>query len=304
MKSRRDVKSCFKLLGRVANIAERSRTRHYHAVEDVSFDVYQRLYQSTPMFGDALAPATLFNPANPVDDETFPTFVTVYLRPSEWSRIITDQTESGPVLLIKQIPGDEEYRALSLFFHPDRQPRHSRFGGLNRTENEFVIKPDGTMSTLLNAAYDLWKDTTRSSLLVQEPYNSMVDDDDEFAQRSRSHADGLRLFSIWFRIYNNAKAAMVPSNVSFAEIHHYVNTQPQREEPLIDAPEFSSQSDDDDEFAEMNEMGLIFHAQHLAQRKRGRPRKKAASEDEDSEDENSNESGDGETGESGDERQS
>ena len=72
-------------------------------------------------------------------------------------------------------------------------------------------------------------------------------------------------------------------------MHHFVNTTPEREE---EEPEVESSDDlnDDEEWARMGDIGIIYHAKNLAGKKlkRGRPGiadKRVESEDsEDSED--------------------
>jgi hypothetical protein len=159
--SREERKSVFKLLKRVAKIALKERGRRFYVTTEAEFDVIKRVYEGTPMVGAVLDPVTLLNPTLPATIDTFPLFVTIYLRPNKWPKVITNQIESGlpPTLLIKQIPGDEEYRALSLLFHPDRtRPRESSDFG----DTTFKVKPNAAMDTLLNAGYDLWKETVRS----------------------------------------------------------------------------------------------------------------------------------------------
>jgi hypothetical protein len=271
--SREERKSVFKLLKRVAKIALKERGRRFYVTTEAEFDVFKRLYEGTPMVGAALDPATLLNPTLPATIETFPYFVTIYLRPNKWPKVITNQAASGlpPILLIKQIPGDEEYRALSLLFHPDRtRPRESSVSD----GDTFKVKPNAAMATLLNAGYDLWKPTVRSRLLAEEPYDSLTADDNEFAKRSQSHANALELFGSWFRITCQASNAMVPGNRSMAEMHHFVNTIPEREEDSEEPEVESSDSDnDDEEWARMPDIGIIYHAKNLAEKKPGRPRK-------------------------------
>ena len=143
----------FKLLKRVAKIALKERDRRVYATTEAEFDYFKTLYEGTQMVGAVLDPATLLNPTLPATIDTFPYFVTIYLRPNKWPKVITNQVALGlpPTLLIKQIPGDEEYRALSLLFHPDRtRPRESS------DDDTFKVKPNAAMDTLLNSAYDLW----------------------------------------------------------------------------------------------------------------------------------------------------
>ena len=260
----------FKLLKRVAKIALKERERRVYATTEAEFDYFKTLYEGTQMAGAVLDPATLLNPALPATIETFPYFVTIYLRPNKWPKVITDQVALGlpPTLLIKQIPGDEEYRALSLLFHPDRtRPRESS------DDDTFKVKPNAVMDTLLNSAYDLWKETVRSRLLAEEPYDSLTTDDNEFARRSQSHANALELFGCWFRISCSASNAMVPGNRSMAEMHHFVNTIPERFEDSQAEVESSDDLNDDEEWARMTDIGIIYHAVNLAEKKPGRPRR-------------------------------
>ena len=260
----------FKLLKRVAKIALKERGRRFYVTTEAEFDVIKRVYEGTPMVGAVLDPVTLLNPTLPATIDTFPLFVTIYLRPNKWPKVITNQIESGlpPTLLIKQIPGDEEYRALSLLFHPDRtRPRESSDFG----DTTFKVKPNAAMDTLLNAGYDLWKETVRSRLLAEEPYDSLTANDNEFAKRSQWHANALELFGSWFRITCQASNAMVPGNRSMAETHHLVNTIPEREEePEVES---SDSDNDDEEWTRMPDIGIIYHATNLAEKKWGRPRK-------------------------------
>jgi hypothetical protein len=276
------------LLRKVTNIAIKSQkdvaklTTHH--------DVYRKLYASTELLTNpAMNPQSLLNPKAPPTINTFPTFVALYIAPKNWPRIAAAGGDPQP--LVKQIPGDHEYQILTSALHVDKNPGHHqmrtrRLGGVAlyskrreisppiRSRNlfdpaSFFLEPNEAMDTLLNAGYNLWKDTICLPAVAQDTYISAVMDDTEFSQKSPDHEKLLSLFNSWINVSSHISNVLTPRGHSFAEVHHYIHTEPAVDDTVGDSA--TSPEPEEGEMTEMTDRRALDMARRLT-RRRGRPK--------------------------------
>ena len=257
-------------------------------------DVYQKLYANTELLTNPTTnPQSLLNPKAPPTINTFPIFVAVYIAPKNWPRITAAGGDPQP--LIKQIPGDHEYRILTSAFHLDKNPSHHRTraaarrpGGAAlfsrpreisppvRSRNPFdhtslFLEPNEAMDTLLNAGYNLWKDTIHSTAVAQDPYISTVTDDIEFSQKSPNHEKLLSLFNSWINVSSHITNVLTPRGHSFAEVHHFIHTELADDDSIGDSASSPEPEEGEENVTEMTDRRALDMARRLT-RRRGRPK--------------------------------
>ena len=263
-------------------IAKKAEKEKHASYGQSRFDVYRGLYRDTGLVGPTMDPATVFNTSAPPSLDTFPLFVTFYLRPKDWPKVITeDQARDSNVrpILVKQIPGQNEYHMLLRMLHPDHgahipkttltargrgrgairrggrihwaQQTEDLDPGLNaiglqtgNRDSDFVVEPSEGLGALLVAGYDLWKDTILSPVLKNECFVSLRDDAQQFTSKSPRHAQLMTLFNTWVAVSCNVMNSIIPTGRSVVQLHHFVNTLP-RVAP--DSSESGSDDDDDDD---------------------------------------------------------
>lgn len=94
-------------------------------------------------------------------------------------------------------------------------------------DQDYQVKPDTKLSTLLNTAWELWKPIVAAPEIQTVTFSVGADSEDEFRQRSPIHRDILHLFSMWVDTTDNVMRSIIPGGVSVLELHHYVNDRPQ-----------------------------------------------------------------------------
>ena len=139
------------------------------------------MYQNSPIVGDAANVSLPINNVNePPTLSTFLSLVAHYLLPTQWPKVAPFDENETDYPLINQLPGANEFRALSLLLHPDRRPvrqasshqrRPVRSGSrvyqqqceddealwIPSRDRDVLDQVNAAHGTLLNAAYDLWK---------------------------------------------------------------------------------------------------------------------------------------------------
>jgi hypothetical protein len=135
--------------------------------------------------------------ANTVDDETFARFVTYYLPPDEWPfQEVSDDNDTTPPAILSVMPGQREYRKLSLLLHTDKGVPDIREGS----------------QTLLNEAWDIWKATVtdkeiESCSLFSTPTW------EAFCNQSETHKRVGGLYFTWAEVVQCANKMLVPSRL-------------------------------------------------------------------------------------------
>jgi hypothetical protein len=154
-----------------------------------------------------------------VNDETFPRFVTYYLAQNEWpfqetidDDVDDDNTDAPPILSV--MPGQREYRKLSLLLHSDKGVPDIREGS----------------QTLLNEAWNIWKVTVTDKELEGCPLFSTPAFED-FCNQSDIHKRVGELYFTWTGVVDLAKQMLLPSRLrpwdlekAFARMDSVVNS--------------------------------------------------------------------------------
>jgi hypothetical protein len=231
------------------------------------FEFYRELYLGTNIAHAECKPINLIPPN--VDLHTFPYFVAIYIPPRNWPKIIGfDQVRTGEHYpLINQIPGDDEFRTISLLLHPDR----NRQIITNATNINFS---DTELAALLNAGFDLWKPIIRTEniRLLTAEFVSQRDNETVFSAQSANHAKLMELFLAWTSVSMEIMNALTPEAVSFAEIQHFAHALPP---PLSPDPFLNNSSEEstDEELDCLGDLVLLDRAISLKGKgKPGRPR--------------------------------
>ena len=165
----------------------------------------QALYRSPPSINDWLPICTSGDNGPPVDDMTFPRFVTYYLPFEAWPyfdiSFYNPDEDDNPPLLLKVIPGYTEMRKISLITHPDKRSEDIRYGS----------------QTLLTEAFGIWERVISKSTFKCTP---MFDRNnwEEFAAISDDHAKIVELYFAWMSVADEAKKALIPDRARLWDI--------------------------------------------------------------------------------------
>jgi hypothetical protein len=143
---------------------------------------------------------------NPVDDETFPRFVTYFLPYNAWpSAALAD---SEPPKYVSIIPGRTQYMAVcsAIDVLIDLQrvgtpPHHLR---------------DDTRSTL-DAGWAIWRDVVED-VLVRDLLCPGEGEEPDFDDQSEYYAALVRLYSKWLEVTSNAAERLIPLGVSMFDL--------------------------------------------------------------------------------------
>jgi hypothetical protein len=306
-----------KMAKRAAQIAVHYREKLSNSYLVNRSTIYQKLYSGHLTLDGGIHPLELLDSDNPPTESSFPLMVCVFLPNCDWPKVVpaADILPQMPLpLLVNQIPGIREYRRLQMLLHPDRAPRQGanagRGGGsgrerLNRyqpfsrqdillsgasgvgPDRDCVVMPDTKLSSFLNAAWDLWKDTVTAPQMQSARFSAGTDSEQQFALLSPTHKHILQLFSVWMDTSENILHSIIPTGVSVLELHHFINAD-QAQSPVVDSDDHNSTNgEDEDGIKELAELLLLRRALHVTDPKpAGRPhQERPAKDEEDEEDE-------------------
>lgn len=302
-----------KIAKRAAALALQYRRKSQQNYRDSRSYIYQRLYKDTTLFGGD-NPLTLLDDNDHPTESTFPLMVCLFIPPCDWPAVVYDKAldpQLAPV--INQLPGFKEYLRLQMKLQPDQvrtqeqnSSRPLRSGrprlGLIRSpsppriynndegsnkDSDFKVEPNERLSSLLNAAWGMWKDTIGAPEMQTVSF-AVGQPEEPFSQLSPTHKRIIKLLMAWVDTTESVLNSITPGGVSVLELHHFVNRRaesPYPEDELLAVP--PNKGEDEDHIDEMDEDKLLYQAIHMMDKRRGRRRRE--DDDTESEDEDENE---------------
>lgn len=290
-----ELRDAAKLAKRAATIAKKLRATASTAYINNRYRICRNLFNASTELGKGNCnPATILDPTAEVTLDTFPKLVAVYVPLDKWPQfIIADHVEADKEYpIVKQVPGEAEYRFLSSLFHPYKTQQRSdntgtrggapatrlrnnriQYDDLDQRNPDAVIQPNQILAGMVNDAYALWKDVTCCPALQHETFVYGRHDANAFSAKSSKHEKILHLFDKWVQISVRMMNAIIPYGRSVAQLHHFVHVRPM-DPPTEDEDEEDGEDEEEDYIDTMNDDEVLERAGRLvARKKRGRPRK-------------------------------